>query len=235
MKKVISVFLSLAMVLTMFATTPLTASAETYQTTIDGITYEIDIETGEAKVDYAESSITAANILSEVDGYSVTSIGDYAFSDCTSLTAVTIPDSVTSIGIWAFSYCTSLTAVTIPDSVTNIGDYAFRYCTSLTEVTIPDSVTSIGDNAFSDCHYLTTLTIPDSVKSIGVAAFWNCSALTSVTIEGSVTSIDEKAFGYYDDDENYESHKIENFTIYGYKGSTAEAYANENEFKFVSL
>ena len=65
---------------------------------------------------------------------SVTSIGEYAFSHCTSLTSVTIPDSVTSIGDWAFSHCTSLTSVTISDSVTSIGEYAFYDCTSLTDV-----------------------------------------------------------------------------------------------------
>ena len=108
MKKFISVFLSLAMVLTMFATTPLTASAETYTTTIDGIIYEIDTETGEAEVDDADETITTANILSEVDGYKVTSIGDYAFAYCTALETVTIPDSVQTIDTHSFYDCNSL-------------------------------------------------------------------------------------------------------------------------------
>ena len=65
---------------------------------------------------------------------SVTSIGKYAFYNCTSLTSVTIPDSVESIGNYAFYGCTGLTSVTIPDSVESIGDYAFRYCSGLTDV-----------------------------------------------------------------------------------------------------
>ena len=125
---------------------------------------------------------------------SVTSIGDGAFSFCTSLTSVTIPDSVTSIGRHAFQGCTSLTSVTIPDSVTSISEYAFAGCTSLTSVTIPDSVTSISWYAFSNCKSLTSVTIPDSETSIGSLAFSGCTSLTSVTIPDGVTSIGERAF-----------------------------------------
>ena len=113
---------------------------------------------------------------------SVTSIGDSAFSGCSSLTSLTIPDSVTSIGTYAFYNCESLTSVTIPDSVTSIGFAAFSGCSSLTSVTIPDSVTSIGNYAFEDCSSLTSVTIPDSVTSIGDYAFEDCSSLTSVYI-----------------------------------------------------
>ena len=98
---------------------------------------------------------------------SVISIGDYAFSGCSGLTSVTIPDSVTSIGYAAFRGCDSLESVTIPDSVTSIGVWAFSGCSSLESVTIPDSVTSIGYGAFSGCSSLESVTIPDSVTSIG--------------------------------------------------------------------
>ncbi len=125
---------------------------------------------------------------------SVTSIGKYAFFCCTSLASVTIPDSVTSIGRFAFSNCTSLTSVTIPDSVTSIGEYAFYYCKSLTSMTIPDSVTSISSSTFASCTSLTSVTIPNSVTSIGEYAFYDCKSLTSVTIPGSVTSIGLYAF-----------------------------------------
>ena len=128
------------------------------------------------------------------DGSKVTSIGNGAFSYCTSLTSVTIPDSVTSIGNGAFSYCTSLTSVTIPDSVTSIGEWAFCDCDSLTSVTIPDSVTEIGGSAFSYCTSLTSVTIGNSVTSIGTSAFRNCTSLTSVTIPDSVTEIGREAF-----------------------------------------
>ena len=107
----------------------------------------------------------------------VTSIGQYAFYDCTSLTSVTIGNSVTSIGQTAFRGCTSLTSVTIGNSVTSIGKDAFYGCTSLTSVVIPDSVTSIGQSAFYGCTRLTSVVIPDSVTSIGQNAFSGCNEL----------------------------------------------------------
>ena len=124
-------------------------------------------------------------------GDSVTTIGDYAFCNC-SLTSVTIGDSVTTIGDDAFAFCTSLTSVNIPDSVKTIGNSAFRYCDSLTSVTIGDSVATIGYRAFENCYSLTSVTI-GSVTTIGDEAFYECTSLTSVTI-GSVTTIGEDAF-----------------------------------------
>ena len=124
---------------------------------------------------------------------SVTSIGESAFAECSSLTSVTIPNSVASIGDYAFYDCSGLTSVSIPNSVTSIGNGAFYGCSGLTSVTIPNSVTSIGNGAFSGCSSLTSVTIPNSVASIGGSAFSGCSSLTSVTIPSSVTSIGSRA------------------------------------------
>ncbi len=124
------------------------------------------------------SSLTAVIIPN-----SVTSIGYEAFKRCSNLTSITIPNSVTSIGAGAFYRCSSLTAVTIPNSVTSIGNYAFFHCSSLTEVTMGNSVTSIGENAFYYCSSLTEITIPESVTSIGLAVFSNCSNLETIIVE----------------------------------------------------
>ena len=111
-----------------------------------GLKYSVSSE-GVTITGYTGSS-RSLTIPNAIDGYPVTSIGDYAFIACRSLTSVIIPDSVTSIGYCAFNSCSSLTSVTIPDSVTSIGSCAFEDCSSLTSVTIPDSVTSIGYYAF---------------------------------------------------------------------------------------
>ena len=104
--------------------------------------------------------------------YSVTSIGDAAFSDCSGLTSVTIPNSVTSIGKWAFISCSGLTSVTIPNSVTSIGEGAFEGCSGLTSITIPNSVTSIGEWAFWGCSGLTSIVSNAVVPpAIGIEVF----------------------------------------------------------------
>jgi hypothetical protein len=131
----------------------------------------------------------------DISGSTITSIGQYAFYNCTSLTSVTIGNSVTSIGNRAFSNCTNLTSIIIPNSVTSIEEFAFSGCKNLTSITIPDSVTSIGNRAFQNCDSLTSVTIPDSVTSIGGFAFYYCTNLTNITIPDSVTSIGEFAFG----------------------------------------
>ena len=96
----------------------------------------------------------------------ITSIGNSAFSECSSLSNIEIPNSVTSIGNHAFSFCRSLSNIEIPNGVTSIGDSAFSGCSSLSNIEIPNSVTSIGNSAFSGCRSLSNIEIPNSVTSV---------------------------------------------------------------------
>ena len=204
-----------------------------YNAKIDGIYYNLNKDKMTAEVTYLSSRynekaysgnvVIPSTVLYNGTTYSVTSIGDDAFEDCSGLTSVTIPNSVTSIGSSAFKGCSGLTSITIPNSVTSIENSAFYGCSGLTSVTISSNaiasknytmrsnmssifgnqvkeyildkgVKKIGNLLFYNCSNLTSVTIPNSVTSIGNFAFEGCSGLTSVTIPESVTSIGYGAF-----------------------------------------
>jgi hypothetical protein len=134
----------------------------------------------------------AVVIPTSIDGMTVTSIANSAFSNAFSLTSVTIPSTVTSIGDAAFANCDSLTSVTIAPGVTNLGDYAFVSCFSLATVTVGNGILNIGAFAFSGT-IISSFTIPSTVTNIGQYAFSDTS-LTSITIPGNVISIGQGAF-----------------------------------------
>lgn len=168
--------------------------------------------------EYSGAVTIPSTVIYNSKTYSVTSIGDWAFYGCSSLTAITIPESVKSIGRFTFSRCSSLTSITISEGVQILGDYAFSYCSALTSVTIPSSITGIGASVFSsstggelivNCNIpsassdsqgafsgsnFSKVIIGDGVTSIGDYAFYDCSSLTSLTLPESVTSIGDGAF-----------------------------------------
>ena len=177
-------------------------------TQVDGIWYSFNNSTKTATVTYQGGSYTSYDdeysgsvIIPEMvtyngTTYSVTGIGNYAFSDCSSLASVTIGNNVTSIGGSAFMGCSSLGSITIPNSVTEIQGNAFSSCTSLISVTIGNAVTTIGSGAFSYCHSLTSITIPNSVTTIADGAFKGCYSLTSLIIPNSITTIRDQTFAF---------------------------------------
>ena len=135
---------------------------------------------------------------------SVTSIGDYAFNGCSSLTSITIPNHITNIQSNPFLSCSSLATIVVESGnpIYDSRDNCNAIIESTTNVllvgcqntTIPNSVTSIGGLAFYGCSSLTVIAIPENVTSIGSSAFDGCSSLTSITIPNSVTSIGDYAF-----------------------------------------
>jgi len=161
----------------------------------------------------------------------VTSIGNSAFSSCSGLTSVTIPNSVTSIGNYAFSMCSGLTSVTIPNSVTSIGNSAFRYCFGLTSVTIPNSVTSIGDEAFYDCSGLTSVTIGSGVTSIGNYAFEGADIPTVISLIENPFTITGKT----SDSRTFSQNTFNNATLYVPNGTIDKYKATDGWKDFVFI
>lgn len=164
-----------------------------------------------AMYNYSKTSDVPWNgkeINSVVVNNGVTSIGDGAFENCTSVTRIvyagfsssaslnniTLPASVTSIGKRAFSGCTKVTSVILPDNVTTIGASAFNGCTSLTGISLPNGATNIGSGAFSGCTSLTGITLPEGVTKLSDNVFNGCASLTNVAIPNSVTGIGAGAF-----------------------------------------
>ena len=212
MKKLLSIFTLMLL--------PMLASADAIE--IDGIYYNLESKSNQAEVTrnpnlYKGDVVIPESVTYKDAVYSVTSIGEYAFVNCSDLTSITIPssvisiyreafkgcsgltsikipNSVTSIGFGVFCYCIGLTSITIPNSVIEIGNYVFSQCSGLTSITIPNSVTSISEGAFFECKGLTSVAIPNSVTSIGLGAFDGCRGLTSITIPNSVAQIGDYAF-----------------------------------------
>lgn len=151
------------------------------------------IKSGTKEICYQAFSL--CSLLSQITiPDSVTKIGGQAFLACKSLYQINIPDSVTSIGWEAFSQCESLQKINIPISVTNLGTAAFFMCSSLRQIIIPDSITSIDYQTFYKCGALKQIIMSNSTTTIGDWAFSECNSLKQVSIPNSVTYIGQGAF-----------------------------------------
>lgn len=195
MDRILKLFLSIFFVVSLVLLSPFgmkTAKAESVRYDVTGGQLNFDITTG--TITGYRGDPTEIVVPSQINNVSVTRIDDHSFSECISLTSITLPDSVTSIGDLAFNGCSSLNNIMIPDSVTSIGDHAFYGCSSLASITLSNSLTSISRSAFYNCSSLNNITLPDSVMSIGDYAFYGCSNLTNIEIPHNVTSIGTATF-----------------------------------------
>lgn len=154
----------------------------------------------------------------------LTIISDSCFKGCKSLKEISIPASVTKLGLSAFKDCEQLSNITLPNNLKEIGFYALQGCANLTDIVIPESVEVLGNGSFMKCSKLKSIIIPNSIKNISSDTFAYCTSLTSLTIDKDVEIVGKNVF-----------YKTPNVVIYGYSGTPAEKYANNNNIPFVKL
>lgn len=217
---------------------------------IDGILFNKDKT---VLIRYPQSKTGTEYVIPE----SVTEISGRAFESCSTLEKIDVPNSVNTIGSLAFCGCKALKNIVVPEKVTVICQSMFNGCDSLESVLLPDGLIKIENHAFSRCSKLSVLDIPDTVTEIGTHAFYESEALISANIPGGVKLIDAYTFSrcsslaeitinnpecVIEDSASTISNKIDDFgnaeftgIIYGYKDSTAQAYAEKYGYTFESL
>ena len=202
-KRLISLLVAVCMMITMLPLSAVTAFAEdtspsTKQEAKNGYMYAYTVNGGNATITDFDGPTDGQ--LYDIDipetlgdgNYTVTAIGNFAFSNCTYLRKVTIPQSVTSIGDYAFLDCHTLDNVTIPPSVTSIGKSAFYRCYALTTLSLGENIEKIGSYAFADCRHLTNVTIPEKVETIEPYTFGWCLDLKYITLPAGLTSFKDR-------------------------------------------
>ena len=178
----------------------------------------------------------------------LTEICPAAFENCASLASVMIPESVLFIEEGAFEGCSALTSVYIPKNVRGVNFYAFARCDSLTEITVdPENEEYSSEDGLilsktggSIVQYPTgrpdsSFVIPTSIRFIDSYSFFGSPWLKSVFIPSTVVSIGEKALGWDRDPDGVSCVAVDGFVIYGYAGTAAQVYAEDNGFTFVAL
>ena len=180
-KRILSLILALVLVIGLL---PVTARAGALD---NGLVYEVYADHVEI-TDYTGEA-TEIVIPAEIEGKPVTSIGERAFYNCRSLTAIDFPDSLISIGEYAFYQCYGLTVIDLPDSITSIAKGAFSSCNNLTGIDLPDSLTFIGEDAFRGCVKLQNFRIPAGMKTIDYSAFSGCTGIAYIVLPETLGEI----------------------------------------------
>ena len=186
----------------------LSYSAKAYDVEIDGIYYNLSFDKKTAEVTNQDDNFLYEPTFSHYIGdiqipsiievenvqYSVNSIGNYAFSNCTQLKSIIIPASVLSIGYQAFYNCRSLSSISIPNAVTSIGDLAFYNCSGLNSLVIPNSVTIMGHSVFEKCTSLSSAILSNQLQNIDARTFYECKRLESIIIPDGIEKISGDSF-----------------------------------------
>lgn len=220
--------------------TILNADEKTVRVTYPGTTSSWDAIWGEPFTKPTGSLTIPATVVNPDNNetYTVTAIGNYAFSLCTGITSLVLPSDVSQIGQYAFYGCTGITGtLIIPNRVSTIGASAFLNCTKLTGLVLPNNPTyyvNIQESAFRNCYRLTgPLALPVNTNTIGKNAFVGCSQISCIIIErySAITNTDTTSFINTKDYPNY-SQIPTDIPIYTPAGSTAYQGGQDNAWKY---
>ncbi len=209
-----------------------------YYSSVDGVLYNKDKT---VLITYPAAKKGEVAFVSTIQA-----IGKSAFSQCSGVTRVSIPEGITSIEYCTFWGNENLISIEFPDSLISIGFRAFYGCSKLQNLRFPDGLKTIGAGAFEACQRLQIVEFPDGITQIGEQAFFDCPKLLSVLLPSSIEEIGTEAFGYID----YSSMDCmcwepnPNFIVFGWDDTVAEAYAggagsmneyNAHRYNFISL
>ena len=155
--------------------------------------YNVDAN-GNATIVDCETTSVNITLPVTLGGYTVTTVGYRGMADCTTLSAITIPNNITRLELYAFAGCTGLDVVTIPATCVYVGEHAFSGCSAMTTAIISEGVLYLGDYAFENCVSLTEIVVPDSCEYLGKYAFYNCVSMESASVGNSTPAIQEYTF-----------------------------------------
>lgn len=222
MKKTVKKITALFIVCIIFTISVCQTSAKSYLT-LEGFQFLVNDDGVSATVYGFDNHTTDVVVPSKLGSYNVTNIGNYAFYENTSVSVLSFKNAIhlEKIGYQSFYGCTGIKYLYIPDSIKELSYGSFANCENLAEIKIDNGISELPDYCFNRCYALSNVLIPDSVTSIGSYTFGNCSSLTKITIPKATTSIAANAFK-----------NCPSVTIYGYKDSYAQQYAEENNINF---
>ena len=140
------------------------------------------------------TTLTKAIIQNGIINIGNSNAGQGAFSGCTNLTTVSLPNTLKSIGQSAFSTCCNLSNIKLPNSLENLGSGIFSECFALSSITVPEGITIIPTCIFSACKNLKTVILPNTITTIEHAAFAYCEKLENIQLPQNVISIESHAF-----------------------------------------
>ena len=162
----------------------------------NGIKYKLyPSKTAEVlKNDYSGDIVIPATVTYNNITYKVTSLQNYCFEGCSSLTSINLPAGITSLGDFCFRYCSSLTSITLPDGITSLGYMCFKDCSSLTSISLPSGITSLEWYCFDGCSSLTSISLPSGITELKGGCFGDCSSLTSISLPSGITELGASCF-----------------------------------------